>query len=712
MEKAAFIIYLVVLVVSPLLFGGFHIYAYTLAFTGIFIASLLLIKSNIEKESGTYRFRWLRSSLNPMFIFFFVYLIVQMIPLPDFLLVHLSPEAKVIGDMSIPAVSTVDSATVKGHWYPLAPYTYPVRMSLVRWIAYGFLFFGLAQTLNTRKRIEIAVVVIVITGCFEALYGIMQTYSGSHRIWWYKHSADVSGTYINRNHFAGFMELGIVLAITGAGALFEKSARQYLSTRKRGVKAWLLTYLSRQDLFTKKFLIAYGGAIMGLGLILSASRGGIVSTAGALLLMGLLFLFRKDHRRKGFIILIVFLITSIYALFAGIDYTIGRFQMFDRDMDTRLRYTQNTMNLFEDYKLMGVGIGNFQKAFPKYQAAEDKNFFDFAHNDWAQFTAEAGTLGLLLLLTLIGYYIIMTLKQWRRQTDPFAVCLGMAPLAALTALGIHSYGDFNLHSPANFMALTAVIAIGHSALRYERYRDRELIQHRHHIWQLRGWRIGIPVMVITAILWSGIWTIRHFIAEAYCPTIPNLTLKLNYDPPMENINQAIVLDGGNADYRYKLAWRWMVIRNNDLISPNKDMVKWHERRTAIIPALEDAVRLNPLKAEYHMRLGWEYSYQYNQPDYQQRWLPAADVAMERAAYLTGVGALYPRMHVELANYWVMRSKTFAPDSPEQEVAWTKAVWHYRKARELIGGKHLDEEIAAYVRGHYPDEAHLKEILEN
>ncbi|MBM4272710.1 MAG: hypothetical protein FJ139_11240, partial [Deltaproteobacteria bacterium] len=207
MERAAFVIYLVVVVVSPLLFGGVHTYAYTLAFTGIFIASLLLIKSNIEKDSGMYRFRWLRSSLNPLFLFFFGYLIVQMIPMPDFLLVHLSPEAKVIGDMSIPPVSAADSATAKGHWYALAPYTYPVRMSLVRWIAYGFLFFGLVQTLNTRRRIEIATIVIIVLCCFETLYGIAQTYSGYGRIWWFKVAPrEVIGTYLNRNHFAGLME--------------------------------------------------------------------------------------------------------------------------------------------------------------------------------------------------------------------------------------------------------------------------------------------------------------------------------------------------------------------------------------------------------------------------------------------------------------------------------------------------------------------------
>jgi hypothetical protein len=731
MEKIAFIIYLVAILVSPLLFGGVHTYAYTFSFLLILVASLLLLRVNLtrgEMDSrlpgndkagnvGLFQFRWLDTGLNPLFIAFFLYMILQMIPLPDFLLARLSTDAKVAGDMSLPAASVLDPAALKGNWYALAPYIYPVRMSLVRWIVYGLLFFGLVQTLNSRKRIELAVILILALGCFESLYGIIQTYSRYEHIWWLKKASyigSVTGTYINRNHFAGLMEMGIVLAIAYAGALSEKSETMRPTTRRKSAfTKFITTYLSAEKLFTKRFLIIFAGVVMGLGLILSASRGGIISIVAALLAMGLFFVFRKDHRRKGAIVLVFFAMTSIYALYVGIDYTVGRFMLFDQDFESRASLAKRTMLMFDDYTLAGVGIGNFMYAFTRYQTEELKYFFvDYAHNDWAQFMADAGTAGLILLLSGIAYYTFITLKAWVGRRDPFAVCLGIAPIVVMTAIGIHSYVDFNLHRPANFMMLVAVTAIGYSALHLERNHRREKMTFRFHSWPLSGRGAVAFAVVLFMILWSGAWTVRHFVAEAWCFTEFNPTLKLDPYPPAEDIGRAISWDPGNAGYRYKLARELMNLRDKETRVQNRDMVLWHEQKQAIIATLEEAIRLNPLRAEYHERLSWEYSYQYDQPDYRQTWLPAADMSMERASYYAGTGADNPRIHADMGNYWTMRSRSIDASEPNHEAAWMKAVWHYKKVLELEKNKKLVEEITGYVKSFYPDEEHLKEILYN
>jgi len=56
LERAAFTLYLIALVLSPLLFGAVHTYAYTVASLGVLTGSLLLVKKNIRKEikSGVY----------------------------------------------------------------------------------------------------------------------------------------------------------------------------------------------------------------------------------------------------------------------------------------------------------------------------------------------------------------------------------------------------------------------------------------------------------------------------------------------------------------------------------------------------------------------------------------------------------------------------------------------------------------------------------
>jgi hypothetical protein len=107
-------------------------------------------------------------------------------------------------------------------------------------------------------------------------------------------------------------------------------------------------------------------------------------------------------------------------------------------------------------------------------------------------------------------------------------------------------------------------------------------------------------------------------------------------------------------------------------------------------------------------LGWEYSRRFDQPDYVSRWLPAADISMNRAAYFTGEKT--PRHHVDLGHYWTMRSGT------EGLPAWARGVWHYRKALSLEPDarvkKQMEAEIRRYVAAFYPDqiESRMAQIL--
>jgi len=705
LEKAAFIIYLIILALSPLLFGAVHTYAYTLMSLGVLGGSLLLVIMNIRKnpKSGVYQFEWPATSLNFVFYMLLVFLIIQLIPLPVSLLKILSPEAWVAGQKSLPASDIMTAEAQTGIWFALSSYAYPVRMSLIRWTVYGLFFLGLSQVLNSQKRIETAIFLILITGCFEAFYGLAEAYSGSGHIWWFKKpigSRAVTGTYINSNHFAGFMEMGFLLAAAYAAGLSErKKRRKNLSSQNRKLRAWLALLLSKEQKFSKRTFVLFAGVAMGIGLVLSGSRGGLISAAAGMLFMSLLFIYRKSLRRKGFVIFFLFLITSVYALHIGVEYTVGKFETIDKSYEVRSRFTKKTLELFKDYKMVGIGLGNFRYAYPRYQAPEDKkSFIRHAHNDWAQFLAEAGLVGLCLLLAGIIYYLYRTLSLWKRRKDFFATCLGVAPLAVITAMAIHANTDFNLHLPANCLILAAILAIGFNALHLERHRGRYRMLHRNRGWPLRHMGILVLFLTLGMIGYNGFWTIRHFMAETNCNSVHNSTFNRDQKPPLKEIKRAIVWDRWNAAYWYKLAQELIRIRNVDFgmqFNEERD-----QRQMEIIRVLEQAVRLNPFQAKHHLRLGWEYTYLWQQPAYHQKWLPAANIAMDRAAYYAGVKT--PYFHMELGNYWVMRSKSIWPTNPEKESAWIKACWHYKKAQEIDGSKEMLKKIVHYIWNFYPD----------
>jgi len=716
LESTAFVLLMTALVSSVLLFGAFSTYAYSLAFLMVLGAGTLLIIGSFSKGPKGTPWQFLRpeTPFYPLCLAFSLFLIFQMTPLPVRLMEKISPESYVQSEKSLPP--DIIRAVERRH-DPLmaaAPYVYPVRQSLIRWVVYSVFFLGMIRVLNTRRRLEQAVLILIACGCFEAVYGLIQVHSAHPHIWWAGKRAYrgfITGTYINRNHFAAFLEMVIMLSIGYAAAISTSSGQRNSAFRKkvRGVRGHLNRWLSMEGGFSKKVFVIFTAA-MGIGLVFSGSRGAMISFSGGLLLTGLLLGLKKKHRRKGFLVLVLFMMTLFYGLQLGMEKPLSRFKTFVASYETRSEYARETLQLFWDYPMTGVGLGNFQHAFPRYQVVTKKQFMWHAHNDWIQFLAESGMAGFVIFLAAMAYYLLQMFKRWRRRKSNFAVGLGTGSFAAAAAIAVHSYSDFSLHFPANCLVLAAIMAIGHNALHlrfHSRYRSES-----HHL-QLVNLRWGGAItctLTIALVAWAWVWTIRHFVAEAYCNTVPDQTLNLDQRPPENGIRTAIALDGSNAAYHYKLALA--LIQQRDLAAnagvEKRLPIKYNSE---IIKHLETAVRLNPLNAWHHMRLGWEYTFLWQSSDYHQKWLPAADIAMERAAYHAGEKT--PYLHRELGNYWTMRSRTLLTDPRREEVAWARACWHYKKAVSLESSrwrKHVRDTIKNYIRQHYQDDARIRQAL--
>jgi O-antigen ligase len=713
LDKAIFSLLVLSLSSGVLLYGAVHTYVYTFTFLCIFAAALWWIPAAIaeNRTDGHDRASDAKTGLAPLFIALFGYFLLQIVPLPPRLLETLSPEAAVIHRMAVPAPAAFAANPSPEHWLPLATYVYPVRQSLIRLCAYWFFVSQFARVLDSRRRINTAVSVFLALAAGITVYGIAQAFSDHPHIWWfikqfYRH--DVTATYINRNHYAGFMAMSLPLAAGFTAALWRPGsapAGTAVAIRHR-ISGYFLR-LSTDPMMGKRMLVLFAGVIMGIGLILSASRGGIISAAGAMLMLTLLYRGKKGHREKGAVLFVLLAVITLYVWNIGIDYPLQRFDQFWDSYESRLRYARHAMAMAADYRWFGTGIGTFMHAYPQYQSAADvRLFLSHAHNDYVQYLAEAGILGTLLLGAGVVFYVYRVLRLWSRRTETYAVCIGIVPLAALTAVGIHSYSDFNLHIPANVLVLGAVAAIGAGALNLQR---REKIGEKLVTYPPpRSEYVSRVAAVLSAglILWCGYWSVRHFMAEVYCNTVPNSTLNRNSNPSPENIRKAIGWDHANAAYRYKLYLALAAQRDRALRS------EWQrERQFQIIEAVEAAIRLNPLMAQYHLRAGWEYTFLWQEPDYHQKWLPAADLAMERAAYLAGESR--PELHRELGNYWAMRSKSLGSDSAAWESAWARACWHYKKAQSVetkLLLKRLKSRIRDYVWNYYPDRWFLDQVL--
>jgi O-antigen ligase len=570
--------------------------------------------------------------------------------------------------------------------------------------------------LHSKKRIQTAILCLLLTGSFEALYGMIQTFSGNEHIWWVKkiyYRGDATGTYVNRNHFAGLLEIIIMLATVYVGALTERKKKDTSPFARRSpLRARLSRLLKGEAGFNKRVLVLFSAVVMGLGLLFSASRGGMLGAAGGLLCMGTLLVFRKGHRKKGFIVLFLFLITAGYALRMGVEQPLERFKTFDATFEVRARYAQKAYQLFEDYAIAGVGVGNFRHAYPKYQAPQDtKSFIDHAHNDWVQLLAEAGIVGFAIFAVGLCYYLFSTVRLWAKRHDPFAVSLGAAPFAAMAAIGIHSYSDFNLHYMTNSLMLLAVMAIGFSAIHLEKHHNYEKSLYQYRVLLLRHKGLMMLVPLLALIVWSGIWASRHFMGETHREAARSQASKDRSPLPLQKIEKAVAWDPWNAEYRWLLGLQQRETRRTMLRNPDWPDQERKELQGEIIQALEQAAQLNPLSEEHHLRLAWEYTFFWGEPDAGTQWMPAADLSMERAAYFAGTNN--PYLHVLMGHYWLMRSKTLVPGNPLWEVTLAKARWHYQSNLAIETGKdreRIKKEIVANIWVHYPDQEFVNRII--
>lgn len=722
MEATAFYILMSVLVWSPLSFGAVPVAAHGLMSLGVFVATLLLLLTNVGKDrTGTWKIRYPVTSMSLLFLLLLFYLLFLLVPLPEPVLKFLSPEAWVVAQKSFPASQAVMEQGPIRSWSSITGYSHPVQVSLILWVTYGLFFFGFSMVLNTKKRIEAAIMIILILGCFEAIYGMVQTYSADHKIWWHQkmiHMADVTGTYVNRNHFAGLMEMITIIAVLYAAALSERRKKPSASfNRKIHLRARLSELFSGEQRFNKIAFVLFAGVVTGIGLIFSGSRGGMIAIAAGLLAIALFFLLSRGHRIKGLLVMILFVIISIYALAIGIEYPVSRFQSFDADFGERARFAQRAYMIFKDYPLAGIGIGNHQYVYPKYQADVDtKSGIVHAHNDWVQFLAEGGLLGLILALGGILYHLYRSFRHWRKRHDPFAVCLGIAPFAALTAIGIHSWSDFNLHIPANFLMLAAVATLGYSAIHLEdrHHVEKYLLPHNVLPLKYKGFVLLIPL--ILAMSWCGVRAFRHGAADLLYGTLDLSGSSNTAAEAVDTLQSTTRWEPANGDYLFQLSLALIKMRDLQAIDPDRGQEQEEQAQRPlqlrIVRTLEDAIRLNPFHEEAHIRLAWEYARFWLEPDAKTRWVPAADLSMERGAYFAGENN--PYLHIWMGDYWLMRSKTVSPSSSQWENTLAKARWHYQKNLSLETGSDRNrmlEHIRRNVWAHYPDREFVKRMLE-
>jgi O-antigen ligase len=303
------------------------------------------------------------------------------------------------------------------------------RIELLKFSALLALFFLCVQSYRTRSQWRNFVWFLLGLGFAVSLFAILQHFTFNGKLYWVRelqYGGIPFGPYVNRNHFAGLMELlippGLAIQIFGA---------------ERRDQLPLVT------LFT---LIPIGA------LFLSASRGGII---GFVVEVGFLLILIVARRREKKVFVAAALLVALAAILVswlGIGAALDRFATYKK-LETsegrRVEMLHDSLRIFQDHRVIGTGLGTLQEVFPLYESYYDGLVVNHSHNDYAEALAETGAVGGFCGLVFLVLLFWIPLKILNREGDPRNFAYHAGALVACLGLLVHAGVDFNFHIPSN-----------------------------------------------------------------------------------------------------------------------------------------------------------------------------------------------------------------------------------------------------------------------
>src|SRR6185369_13078954 len=335
-SRFAFLVLCVAIVLSALAYGTVHYWALGLFNLGGLTLLLLWV---IDSWSlGTLRIS--RNLLQLPLLGALVLGLVQLLPLR---------EISSGGATAIPLINTLS----------LDPNS--TRLVLVQLATLLIYFAATLVFVDTPHRLQLLVRTITVFGFLLAILGLTQSFTSPTKVYWFRelNQSTAFGPFINRHHFAGYMELTIALPL---GLLFAGAVDK-----------------------EKRIIYLFIAGLMGVALVMTASRGGVISlVAEVLFLVVVTAIWRKPserrrrvkraHKFKRVAGRLGMAGALLFGLFLGVillggEFSINRFiDSVNTDDPTtgRAHFWAVTVDIIKAHPFLGTGLGAFGVIYTRY----------------------------------------------------------------------------------------------------------------------------------------------------------------------------------------------------------------------------------------------------------------------------------------------------------------------------------------------------------
>jgi O-antigen ligase len=444
-SRFAFLIICLALTLSALAYGTVHAWSLATFFIGAVVVFVLWIVDSWNL--GAVRIS--RNVLQLPLVGLLALGLIQLLPLR-------TPET--VAGIALPLVRSLS-------FDPNA-----TRFIVIEVIALLIYFAATLVFVDTPKRLRLLVRTITIFGFLLAIFGLTQSFTSPTRVYWIRElpQSQAFGPFINRHHFAGYMELTIGLPL---GLVFSNAVER-----------------------EKKFVYLFAAGLMAIALIMTNSRGGIISLVAELLFLVSLMGVRRRHRKhksekkprlQSTAIKAGLALAMVVTLFGGVVLLGGEEALSrlvgsvntDDPTTGRAHFWGVTIDIIKNHPVIGTGLGAFGVVYTGYDSRNGLYRLEQAHNDYLQVLSDGGIVGAVLGLVFLVALFRMGFAR-RESRDDFRRGVATGALAGCFAVLVHSFFDFTLHTTANTLLFLVLAALATMNGRVEEVHSRRKKKRR------------------------------------------------------------------------------------------------------------------------------------------------------------------------------------------------------------------------------------------
>ncbi len=261
------------------------------------------------------------------------------------------------------------------------------------------------------------------------------------------------GTYPNRNHLAGLMEMALPITLALLASAFfgmEHGAPRRHHSRRGGLLRRFKHWFASERLMNRSLLYGTLTLLVILGAVFSRSRTGIGLVIIGLVLTAFMLTRNFGKHFAKHLTAVVAGMAVVLAAAVGLAPVFDRFGM-DPLEDERWAIFDASLRGVGEFFPLGSGMGTYPQVMRGFQPDGMGGFVNHAHNDYIEWLFEGGLFAGVLMLLFMVLYLVRWRAVWSVRNWHSLHMMQVGAGVGLFLILLHGLTDYNLRIPANMI---------------------------------------------------------------------------------------------------------------------------------------------------------------------------------------------------------------------------------------------------------------------